>query len=432
MTAGAKELTKLVMSCAHHSKPRSLTALGALAALLALSGCGGGVGFLPKDGPTGLEVHQQAEVTVHDQGRLSYALVKLSPLVLSTIQTEAQPPILFSRMSQYVGPAQSRITASDTVSISIFEAAAGGLFVPAEAGARPGNFVQIPSQEVDPSGNITVPFGGSIRALGRSPREVENDIVAKLKERAIEPQVIVTVGERSSNSVAVLGDVRASTTIPMRPGGIRLLAAIARAGGPAFPPYSSVVQIQRRGHTERALMTSILNDPRQDIQLAQGDVVYVSNEPRIFMAFGATANAGTLSFGTTTSTTSVTAGRRFVMDRENMSLAEALATAGGPAAGSADPTAVFLFRYMPRQILESAGVDLTDLPGAQIPTVFSVDLSQAEGYFLANHLLIKHNDLIYISESPSTDLLKFLNVVQSTSATVTGVAGSVSAVKALR
>jgi polysaccharide export outer membrane protein len=114
------------------------------------------------------------------------------------------------------------------------------------------------------------------------------------------------------------------------------------------------------------------------------------------------------------------------MDRENMSLAEALATAGGPSSVNADSRGVFLFRYMPRPILERAGVDLTDLPADQIPTVFVVDLSQAEGYFLANHLLIKHNDLIYVSESPATDLLKFLTVVQSVNSTIGGVISNVN------
>jgi polysaccharide export outer membrane protein len=48
------------------------------------------------------------------------------------------------------------------VSVTIFEAEAGGLFVPSEAGARPGNFVTLPEQIVDSNGNITVPYAGTI------------------------------------------------------------------------------------------------------------------------------------------------------------------------------------------------------------------------------------------------------------------------------
>jgi protein involved in polysaccharide export with SLBB domain len=43
----------------------------------------------------------------------------------------------------------------DVVSVTIFEAEARGLFVPSEAGARPGNFVTLPEQIVDSNGNIT-------------------------------------------------------------------------------------------------------------------------------------------------------------------------------------------------------------------------------------------------------------------------------------
>jgi polysaccharide export outer membrane protein len=392
---------------------------------LSLGGC-----FIPKDGPTGLEVRGAAEVLLEDTGRLSYAFVKLSPLTLKLFQTERQRVPVFSRLARVRPPAQVRVAASDVVSVSIFEAASGGLFIPSEAGARPGNFVQIPTQEIDSSGNINIPYGGPIRALGRTPREIEEEIVERLKGRAIEPQVIVTIGERSANAVSVLGDVRGATTIPLRPGGLRLLAAISRAGGPANAAHSSVVTVQRRGVLEQALLTTILKDPSSNIQLAPEDVVYVSYEPRIFMAFGATGQSSSIQIGT--ASISASSGRRFPMDRENISLAEALAQAGGVLSGLADPRSIFLFRYTPRDLLARGGIDVGGFPAADVPTVYTVDLSQAEGYFLANNFFMKHNDLIYISESPSVDLQKFLNIVNSVTSATSGVAGAISDVKALR
>ena len=114
-----------------------------------------------------------------------------------------------------------------------------------------------------------------------------------------------------------------------------------------------------------------------------------------------------------------------------MSLTEALATAGGIQGGSADPRAVFLFRYMPRSLLEGAGVDVSTFPAAQVPTVITVDLSQAEGYFLANHFFIKHNDIIYVSESPSVDLAKFLGIINNINSTVQGTLGTVSSTRSV-
>ena len=69
----------------------------------------------------------------------------------------------------------------DMVSVTIFEAEAGGLFVPSEAGARPGNFVMLPEQTVDSNGNITVPYVGAIRAAARTPSEVQQAIIEALR-----------------------------------------------------------------------------------------------------------------------------------------------------------------------------------------------------------------------------------------------------------
>jgi hypothetical protein len=79
-------------------------------------------------------------------------------------------------------PPPWRITlgVGDVVSITIFELP-GGLFVPSDAGARPGNFVTLPNQMVDSNGNITVPYAGTIRAAGRTPFEVQQAVIQALR-----------------------------------------------------------------------------------------------------------------------------------------------------------------------------------------------------------------------------------------------------------
>jgi hypothetical protein len=80
-------------------------------------------------------------------------------------------PNVFSRP-----PPRITLGVGDVVSVTIFEPEPGGLFIPSEPGARPGNFVTLPDQIVDTNGNITVPYAGSIRALGRTPSEVQEAI----------------------------------------------------------------------------------------------------------------------------------------------------------------------------------------------------------------------------------------------------------------
>jgi protein involved in polysaccharide export with SLBB domain len=78
-------------------------------------------------------------------------------------------------------PPRITLGVGDVVSVTIFEAEPGGLFVPSEPGARPGNFVTLPDQVVDTNGNITVPYAGTIRALGRTPSEVQEAINEALR-----------------------------------------------------------------------------------------------------------------------------------------------------------------------------------------------------------------------------------------------------------
>src|SRR4029079_7198057 len=89
----------------------------------------------------------------------------------------------------------------DVLTVPIFEPGSGGLFIPAEAGVRPGNFVTIPSQAVDNNGNISVPYAGNIRANGRTKSQLQEAIVDALKNRAIEPQVVVSVVTQQTSLV---------------------------------------------------------------------------------------------------------------------------------------------------------------------------------------------------------------------------------------
>ncbi len=91
--------------------------------------------------------------------------------------------------------------------MTLFESSAGGLFIPAEAGSRPGNFISLPQQMVDSDGTITIPYAGRLVAAGRTTAQVQSDIIARLKDRAIEPQVVINLVRSRSSEIAVLGDV---------------------------------------------------------------------------------------------------------------------------------------------------------------------------------------------------------------------------------
>jgi polysaccharide export outer membrane protein len=321
----------------------------------------------------------------------------------------------FASMARGAGPDVS-IGVGDILSVTIFEAEAGGLFIPKEAGSRSGNFVEIPNQQVDNAGTITIPYvDGAVRVVGRTARSVSAEISGRLKAKAIEPQVVVSVVEHRGNEISVLGEVNQAQHFSLDPGGIKLLEAIARAGGPRNPPYETTVTIQRAGVTRRAAMSAIVRDPSQNVPLRPGDVVYLTRDQKVFMVLGATPSPG--SIGGTNN-------RRFAFDDDTMSLSEALAKAGGLDSTKADAKEVFLFRLERRSTLVAAGVDVSRYKSDTVPTVYTVDLKKGESFFLANSFNIRDKDLMFVSESPSVDLMKFLNVLSGITGNVYSISQS--------
>ena len=201
--------------------------------LLASVGWLGGCALLPATGPTGVDV--RAGQT--DAESLPYALVRVNRKVTAVLAKEA--PRLATAFADRRPPKGIRIGIGDIVAVTIFEATSGGLFIPAEAGVRPGNFISLPIQAVDVNGNISVPYAGNIRANGRTPVEIQQAIVDALKDRAIEPQVVVSVVEQRTSLITILGDVGSPRRIPASAEGERLLDAIARGSGTAGPGSDS-------------------------------------------------------------------------------------------------------------------------------------------------------------------------------------------------
>ena len=149
---------------------RFLARAAVLSALLAHGGCSS----LPTSGPS----NALARMDQVDPAALPYAMVKVTSEVENILERNA---VRLGRVFiDRRGPAEIRFGIGDTVSVTIFEAAAGGLFIPVDAGVRPGNYVTLPNQPVDTQGNITVPYAGNIKAQGRTAVQVQTAIVNAL------------------------------------------------------------------------------------------------------------------------------------------------------------------------------------------------------------------------------------------------------------
>ena len=135
---------------------RVFLGLPALTLIAALGGCG----WMPVSGPATMDILSGQR----DPMSLNYAVVKVTPKVVGVLSKNLPRLAAFGSNQR---PRDITFGVGDILSVTIFEAASGGLFIPAEGGVRPGNFVSIPNQAVDIHGNISIPYAGSIRARGR-------------------------------------------------------------------------------------------------------------------------------------------------------------------------------------------------------------------------------------------------------------------------
>jgi polysaccharide biosynthesis/export protein len=312
------------------------------------------------------------------------------------------------------------IGVGDILTVTVYEAQAGGLFIPREAGVRPGNFIDMPRQQVDQSGNIVIPYAGAIKVAGLTPRAVSKLIRERLENRAVDPQAIVSVVEQRGNQVSVLGDVNSPQRFPIDPGGIRLTAAIARAGGPKDPPYEITITLKRNGRTYDQSMSSVIHRPNEDVLLAPGDMVFLTRVPRVYMAFGSTPSPG--SVGGINN-------RRFTFENDSMSLAEALAKAGGLDGFRADSKSLYVYRFEPKPLLEGVGIDVARFPTPTAPAVYAFDVSKPDGMFLADSFKMRDHDVISVAESPSTEFIKLMNTLNSATTNAYNITASIAASK---
>jgi len=376
---------------------KAVAVLGFLACIT--TGCSA----LPTAGPTASDIRGQ----VVENNQTRFDLVDINDNVVSAVLAEPRES-LHARFKKYGKPPQPKIGIGDSVVVSIWEAAGGGLFSSSQtdhvsAGSRS---VTIPEQIVGGDGGISVPFADRVPVAGRLPVEVQRTIEQRLAEKAIEPQVIVTVTKSLTNTATVTGEVVGGARVPLSLKGDRLLDLIAAVGGSKAPVYETFVRLSRDGVTATIPMESLVADPAENIYVQPGDVLTLVRLPQSFTAFGATGANAQIPF-----------------TAEKMTLVEALAKAGGLQDMRSDPEGVFLFRFEPPKIVNALGrPQLNTGPDGSSPVVYRLDLRDARSYFLAQRFPIEDKDIVYVANADLNELQKFFTLLNTlTGPVITGV-----------
>lgn len=346
---------------------------------VALAGCAA----IPSSGPTGAEVKSQIRA---DTSHLGIALVEVT--TAADLPKPTPPSQIFSADYRPPGPTEL-IGVGDILEIAIYETGIAvfgrspGAAVAGDAGFdATARAERLPPSRVSDEGTINIPFVGELPVSGLTAFQVEQLIRKSLRGKSQNPQVLVSIREGLTNSVIIGGDVG-------RPGRLVLLTnreslsdVIALAGGHRGEIKDMLVRVQRSGVNAEFRLSDVMEGPERDIRIFPSDRISLVVMPRTFSVMGAAGKADLVRF-----------------PGPRLSLAEAVAMAGGSNANVGDPRAVFVFRMLP-------GAD-----GTPQPVVYHLNMMQASSYLLAQRFAMNDKDVLYIGNAAANQPSKLVQII---------------------
>ncbi|WP_413896867.1 polysaccharide biosynthesis/export family protein [Rhodoferax sp.] len=371
-----------------------------------LVGCASTQNWLPSAGASRAQIQDLAQA----QPASNIQVVEINDKVARKV-LGSKRQALFSEVLDQTAQKAFVIGAGDVIEVSIWEAPPAALFgstvLDPRAGPATTRATAFPEQMVNVEGFISIPFAGQIRAAGRTTNQIEAEVVQRLMGKANQPQVLVRTIRNNTANVTVVGEVTNSLRMPLTAKGERLLDALAAAGGVRQPVNKMTLQVSRAGQMLAMPLEAVIRDPKQNIVLQPGDVVTSLFQPLSFTVLGATGKNEEVNFET-----------------QGISLAQALARAGGLQDARADAQGVFLFRFeLPEAMENSAKTALT--ADGKVPVVYRLDLKDPATFFVAQNFPMQNRDVLYVSNSPATELQKFLNILTSTIYSISAIGAAV-------
>lgn len=347
-------------------------------------------------------------------------VVKVTSLVSRTLASYRPESFPAGFRSQKYTPSIA-LKPGDAIGITVYETAGSTLFqgtVPALMTGTPGMAAPqpttIPLQVVEADGKVTVPYVGRVSVAGRTPAQASAIIQENLSSQTVRPQVVVSIAGNVSNTISVGGEVNKSGLMSLTLRGERILDAVAWAGGPKQAAIQMDLRLMRGKQTFSVPLTQIMSNAEDNILVQPNDNISLVFNPKTYLVMGATQKVNQYSF-----------------DVESITLAEALARAGGGVESTTNLAAIYLFRYEPaplaRKVLtvDHQAVDtqyvssrVDTLEGASsVPFVYRIDLTQADGYFFAQQVQLRNKDIVVLATAEAAQFLKLMQVIRAVSGT---------------
>jgi polysaccharide biosynthesis/export protein len=368
-----------------------------LTLLAGLAGCA----TLPSSGPTGGQIEKSAAAP--NDGTAPIQVIQIHTIG-DMPPADPESEILLRDLPP---PPTDMIGPGDVLDINIYEAgvtlfsgssSGAGLN---QLGANPGVQVQkLPPTRVDDLGDITIPYAGTLHVAGITTGEVEAMIRNALGRMSQNPQVIVTLNQAITNSIIVGGEVAKPGRLVLQTNRETLSDVIALAGGYRGNAKDLLLRIVRGEQSIDVRVNDLVDNPKLDVRAYPGDRLMLINNPRTYSVLGAPGRVEQVPFS-----------------RSSVSLAEAVANAGGVNPGLGNPAAIFVFRYV------------RDREGNEMPQVYHLNMMKSSSYFLAQRFAMRDKDVLYFGNAAANQPSKVIQLISQLFSPILTVTAAVQTVK---
>lgn len=356
---------------------------------------------MPSSGPTGGQIEKSAAAPRNGAPIQLVQIEKVAdvPVVANAALPTSLLPNAAQTPTDMVGP-------GDILDINIYEAgvtlfaSSGGGSVSSQLGA-PGVQVQkLPPTRIDDLGDITIPYAGTMHVAGLTTGEIEATIRISLRRLSQNPQVIVTLNQAITNTIIIGGEVARPGRLVLQTNRESLSDVIALAGGYRGNSKDLMVRIMRGAISADVRVNDMVENPTLDVRIRPGDRLMLVDDPRTYSILGASGRVEQVPFR-----------------RSSVSMAEAIATAGGANPNLGDPAAIFLFRYV-------QGAD-----GNEVPKVYHLNMMQTGSYFIAQKFLMQDKDVLYFGNAAANQPSKLVQLISQLFSPILTVTSAVSVVQ---
>lgn len=245
-------------------------------------------------------------------------------------------------------------------------------------------------QTVSADGTIYFPFVGRIRAAGKTPGQLRDQLASGLGPYVKNPQVDVRILAYRSQKIQVTGDVKTPGPLAMSDVPLSLVDAITRSGGTTDNADINRVRLTRNGKLYTLDANRMLDsgDTSQNVMLQDGDIINVPDrsDSRVFVM-------GEVKTPMQTG-----------LIRGKLTIADALTQAGGILDTDANPRQIFVMRGM------------KDNPTQ--PDIYRLDMTKPDAIMLSSQFQLKPLDVVYVGTAASTTFNRVLQQVLPTIQTV--------------